>query len=273
MTAASARPLIMGIVNVTPDSFSDGGQFSSAVDAIGRGAELFEQGADIIDVGGESTRPGAERVGVAEEIERVVPVVRGLAELGVPVSVDTMNAETARAAIDAGAGYINDVSGGLADPEMYRVIAASDVTYIAMHWRGHSDRMQQLTDYDDVISEVRDALKQRVAELLVWGVDPERIVVDPGIGFSKTGDQNWQVLGHLGEFTTLGFPVLVGASRKRFLAALLPEGAEPVERDPATAIISALSAQSGAWAVRVHNVAETKAALDVWSAWQRGASA
>ena len=263
-------PQIFAILNVTPDSFSDGGQFDGVDEAVSRGIELTKQGADIIDVGGESTRPGAERVDPAEEQERVIPVVRGLVAAGVPVSIDTMNASTALAAAEAGASVINDVSGGLADPEMYRVVAETGATYIASHWRGHLDGDDD-AEYDDVVYDVRHELKGRIAELIVWGVNPRRIVIDPGLGFSKTADHNWKLLGHLPALATLGYPILVGTSRKRFLGELLPDDSPATDRDAATAITSALAAQAGAWGVRVHNVAETKAALDVWSAWEKGA--
>ena len=267
------RPVVLGILNATPDSFSDGGRFSDADLAIERGLELVENGADLVDVGGESTRPGAERVSVDEEQERVLPIIRGLVSAGVAVSVDTMNSATALAASDAGAVLINDVSGGLADPEMYRIIARTGVHYVAMHWRGHSDAMQQNAVYTDVVADVRSELQHRLAELIVWGVDPERVILDPGVGFAKDADQNWAVLGHLPEFASLGFPVLVGASRKGFLKPFAAEGAPAEDRDPATAILSALAAQAGAWGVRVHNVPATIAALDVASAWQKGATA
>ena len=267
------RPLIMGIVNATPDSFSDGGLYLAAEAAIDRGAELFAEGADLIDVGGESTRPGANRVSVDDELARVIPVVAGLAARGIPVSVDTMNSVTALAAAEAGAVVINDVSGGLNDPEMYRIIARTGLHYIAMHWRGHSDQMQNNTDYTDVATDVRHELAQRVAEMFVWGIDPERIILDPGVGFAKNGEQNWQALASLPQLASLGLPILVGASRKKFLAKFAPEGAAPDERDPATAVVSVLAAEAGAWGVRVHNVEATKAALAVWSAWQKGAAA
>jgi dihydropteroate synthase len=266
-----ARPRIMGILNVTPDSFSDGGLYSTTDQAIAHALDLVAHGADVIDVGGESTRPDAARVSVEDEIGRVIPVVRALAEQRIGVSVDTMNSVTARAAVDAGAEIINDVSGGLADPEMYRAIADTGVTYIAMHWRGHLDGSDDRS-YRDVVWEVRNELKARIAELIIWGVKPRQIILDPGIGFSKTVDQNWALLGHLPELGTLGYPLLIGASRKRFLADLLPDDAPATDRDPATAVISALAAQAGTWGVRVHDAAQTKAALDVWSAWERGAS-
>jgi len=265
------RPRILGILNVTPDSFSDGGLHDSTDAAVAHGLAMREAGADLVDVGGESTRPGAERVSVEQELDRVLPVIRGLVEQRVGVSIDTMNAETAQAAIEAGAEIINDVSGGLADPEMYRVVAETGATYIASHWRGHLDGGDD-SAYDDVVYDVRHELKGRIAELIVWGVNPRRIVIDPGLGFSKNGGHNWKLLGHLPDLATLGYPILVGTSRKRFLGELLPDDAAATDRDAATAITSALAAQAGAWGVRVHNVAETKAALDVWDKWERGAN-
>lgn len=259
----------MGIVNVTPDSFSDGGQFDSTDAAIEHGLEMIEQGADIIDVGGESTRPGATRVDAKAERKRVLPVIEELVGHGVRVSVDTTRSAIARAAAEAGAEFVNDVSGGLADDEMYRTVAETGVTYIAMHWRGHSDTMQEKAVYKNVVREVRSELKARIAELLVWGVDPAKIIVDPGIGFSKTSAHNWALLGHLDDLVTLGCPILVGASRKKFIGELLFD--DEANRDPATSVISVLSAQAGAWGVRVHDVASTKAALDVLGAWNKGA--
>jgi dihydropteroate synthase len=255
---------IMAILNVTPDSFSDGGDFVDTAAAIARGIELRDAGAALIDVGGESTRPGATSITPEEELARVLPVVKGLVAAQVDVSVDTMNASTAAAVAKAGASVINDVSGGLHDPEMYRVIAPLHVSYIAMHWRGPSDAE---VVYDDVVADVRTDLKARIAEMTVWGIDPGRVVLDPGIGFAKTAEHNWALLGRLDELATLGFPLLIGASRKRFLA---PWGAKAKQRDEATAIISALAAQSGAWGVRVHDVASTRRALEVQAAWEGG---
>ena len=266
-------PQVFAILNVTPDSFSDGGQFADAAAAVARGVQLREQGADIVDVGGESTRPGAERVDPAEEQERVIPVIRGLVAAGVPVSVDTMNASTALAAAEAGASVINDVSGGLDDPEMYRTVAQSKLLYIAMHWRGHSDSMDDLATYDDVVVDVRNELKARLAEMFVWGIAAEQVVLDPGLGFAKRAEHNWQLLGRLDELATLGHPVLIGASRKRFLGDLLPEGATIADRDLPTAIVTALAAQAGVWAVRVHDVRSTRAALGVFEAWKNGRTA
>lgn len=266
-------PLIMGILNVTPDSFSDGGRFQSLDAAIAHGVGLRDQGADLVDVGGESTRPGAERVPVEQEIARVIPVVRELVAAGVTVSVDTMNAETALAAAGAGAAIINDVSGGLADPGMYRVVAETGLTYVAMHWRGPAAQMDALADYGDVVADVREELKARLAEMVVSGVDLGRVVLDPGIGFAKTAGHNWRLLGHLPELASLGHPILVGVSRKRFLGALLPEGAPATARDLPTAVLSALAAESGVWAVRVHDVASTRVALAAWQAFSDGRNA
>lgn len=260
----------MGVLNVTPDSFSDGGLYLEAGAAIEHALALVEEGADLIDVGGESTRPGAVRVDPVEEQARVVPVIRELADLGVRVSVDTMNASTARAAADAGAAIINDVSGGLADPDMPAAVLDTGLTYVVMHWRGQSDSMDALATYDDTVAEVIAELRTRIADLTDRGVDPTKLIIDPGLGFSKKASHNWQVLGNLEEFVGLGFPVLIGASRKRFLGALLPDGASAQDRDRPTAIVSALAAQAGVWGVRVHDVAGTRLALDVVEAWQAG---
>ena len=269
---ARPRPRIMGILNVTPDSFSDGGRWNSVDDAIEHGALLHAEGADLIDVGGESTRPGAVRVSPDEEQQRVLPVVRELSDRGIRVSIDTLNSSTARAAAEAGATIVNDVSGGLADEEMFRTIAALDTEYIVSHWRGHSDNMNELANYNEVVGDVRTEIQRRVAELIVWGVDERRIVIDPGLGFAKTGSHNWKLLGNLDRLQSLGYPVLIGASRKRFLADLLPGDAAVEDRDPATAVISALAAQAGVWGVRVHDVDTTKAALAVWTEWEKGAT-
>src|SRR5690554_1382992 len=263
--AGSIRPLIMGVLNVTPDSFSDGGEFAQHEGAVDHAVRMVSAGADVIDVGGETTRPGAERIPTERGQKRVLPVVRDLVQRGIRVSVDTMNSQTALACAEAGAAIINDVSGGLADPNMRRVAAETGLDFVAMHWRGHSTVMDDLAVYDDVVRDVRAELEQRVAELIVVGVAPERIIIDPGLGFAKTADQSWLLLAHLRELTTLGCPVLVGASRKRFLSTLLPGDSEPKHRDPATSILSALAAEAGAWGVRVHDVAGTRAALDLWA--------
>ncbi|MEO8094303.1 MAG: dihydropteroate synthase [Pseudolysinimonas sp.] len=259
----------MGVLNVTPDSFSDGGRWQNLDDAIAHGVAMVQAGATIVDVGGESTRPGATPVATPEERKRVMPVVRELVARGITVSIDTLHASTALAAVDAGAEIINDVSGGLADEGMGRVVAETGVHFIAMHWRGGADVE---AGYRDVVAEVRAELKARVAELVVVGVEPSRIVLDPGLGFAKDSRHNWQLLARLDELASLGHGILIGASRKRFLGAMLPEDAPMEERDAPTAVISALAARSGVWAVRVHDVASTRLALDVWDRWQDGAA-
>ncbi|MCD9878469.1 dihydropteroate synthase [Streptomyces guryensis] len=257
------RCLVMGILNVTPDSFSDGGLYAQAQQAIDRGLDLAAQGADIVDVGGESTRPGARPVALAEELARTVPVVRELARAGVCVSIDTMRAAVARAAVEAGACLVNDVSGGLADPDMAPVVAASGIPYVATHWRAPSREMDRHADYRDVVVEVMAELDLRVRRLKDQGVDPARIVLDPGLGFSKRTEHDWTLLAGLGTLRRLGFPLLVGASRKRFIGAALASGGAgdvpPGERDSATAAVSALAAAAGAFCVRVHDV---RASLD-----------
>lgn len=258
----------MGVVNVTPDSFSDGGLYLDTERAIAHGRRLLAEGADILDIGGESTRPGATRPLVEEELGRVVPVITALAREGAVVSVDTMRAEVAAAALAAGARIVNDVSGGLADPAVLDVVAGSQATYVAMHWRAHSDRMQEFTTYDGpVATVVARELGERVDAIRAAGVRDDRIVLDPGLGFAKTGDQNWQLLTGLGAVQDLGLPVLVGASRKRFLGTLLagPDGEpRPVdERELAHAAIVTMLAQRGVWGVRVHDVRATRDVLAV----------
>lgn len=272
---AGGRCLVMGVVNVTPDSFSDGGEWFEPDAAIAHGLDLLAQGADLLDVGGESTRPGASRVPVSEELRRVLPVVTELASSGAVVSVDTMRAEVANEALAAGARVVNDVSGGLADPHLPHVVADAGVTYVAMHWRGHSTEMDALARYDGpggVVRGVRDELARRVEVLHDAGVAPDRLVLDPGLGFAKSGDQNWEVLGGLAEVVGLGHPVLVGASRKRFLGHLLADAdgvpAAPTARDAATAATSALAAAAGAWCVRVHDVPSSLDAVRVAHAWR-----
>ena len=265
--------LIMGVVNVTPDSFSDGGRHADADAAVAHGLALHAQGADIVDVGGESTRPGAERVDPRVEQDRVLPVVRTLADAGVVVSVDTMNASTALAAVTAGARIVNDVSGGMADPEMLPAVASTDADVVLQHWRGHSADMYARAVYDDVVSEIAAELAGRIEAAAVAGIAPDRVIVDPGIGFGKRGEQNWQTLRGLDRFVAMGPRVLIGTSRKRFLADALAgdaaDGAEPSEarRDLATAVTSVLAAQAGVWAVRVHDVAATRDALVVAERW------
>ncbi|MET9125259.1 dihydropteroate synthase [Streptomyces sp. NPDC004528] len=261
------RCAVMGVVNVTPDSFSDGGRWFDTTAAVKHGLHLVTEGADLVDVGGESTRPGASRVDEAEELKRVVPVVRGLASEGVTVSVDTMRASVAEQALAAGAALVNDVSGGLADPAMISAVAAAEAPFVVMHWRGFLEGGNVRGTYADVVSEVVDELHARVEAVLAGGVRPDRIVVDPGLGFSKDSAHDLALLAHLDRLAGLGRPLLVAASRKRFLGHVLagPEGAPPParERDAATAAVSALAAHQGAWAVRVHEVRATADAVRV----------
>ncbi|MFN2320477.1 MAG: dihydropteroate synthase [Dermatophilaceae bacterium] len=267
-----SRPLVMGVLNVTPDSFSDGGLWLDPHDAVAHASDLVAEGADIIDVGGESTRPGAGRIPPTDELERTLPVVTALVEAGITVSIDTMRAEVASHAAEAGAAYINDVSGGLADPEMASVAAGSGCEVILMHWRGHSHDMQQRAVYDDVTVEVLDELAQRVDAFTAAGVHPDRIILDPGLGFAKAFEHNWRLLVTLPALMGLGHRVMVGTSRKGFLGAVgRPEGSPrpPTERDVATAVTSAYLSDAGVWAVRVHDVRSTVDALDVAAAMQR----
>jgi dihydropteroate synthase len=255
---APGRCLVMGVVNVTPDSFSDGGSYFDPEKAIAHGHELVAEGADLVDVGGESTRPGAQRVSSDEELRRVIPVIRALTGAGVAVSVDTMRAEVAEAAIAAGAGLVNDVSGGLADAAMTPLVAEAGVPYVVMHWRGHSHDMQTRAVYTDVVREVTAELGQRVDALIAAGADPAKIVLDPGLGFAKKDEHNWTLLARLDRLLGLGFPVLIGASRKGTLTRLLA-GTDGTPRaftdcDDATLAITALAAVQGAWCVRVHDV-------------------
>ncbi len=270
----------MGVINVTPDSFSDGGEWFGTDAAIQHGLDLAAQGADIIDVGGESTRPGASRISAEEELRRVGPVITALAAEGLAVSVDTMRAPTVDHALQAGARLVNDVSGGLADPAMPRLVGKAAVPYVVMHWRGHSHDMYRRATYHDVVAEVRDELRHRVDTVAAEGVDPSMIIVDPGLGFAKRPDHNWALLRHLAEVGDLGgvrrFPVLVGASRKRFLGRLLasPDGTvRPFAGcDDATVAVTALAAMAGAWCVRVHQVPGNHDAVRVAAAWaQAGA--
>ncbi|MER6027473.1 dihydropteroate synthase [Streptomyces sp. NPDC001851] len=261
------RCAVMGVVNVTPDSFSDGGRWFDTTVAVKHGLDLVSEGADLVDVGGESTRPGATRVDEAEELRRVIPVVRGLASEGVVVSVDTMRARVAEQSLAAGAALVNDVSGGLADPAMIPVVADAGAPFVVMHWRGFLQGGNVKGVYDDVVAEVVDELHARVEAVLAGGIAPDRIVVDPGLGFSKEAEHDLALLARLDRLRALGHPLLVAASRKRFLGRVLagPEGAPPParERDAATAAVSALAAHSGAWAVRVHEVRATADAVRV----------
>jgi len=256
----------MGILNVTADSFSDGGRFLDADAAVAHGLRLAAEGADIVDVGGESTRPGAERVDADVELARVVPVVRALVAHGVQVSVDTMRAEVAAAAAEAGASWINDVSGGLADPAMLSTVAKTGAGYIAMHWRAHSTTMQQHAVYADVVDDVARELGERRVAALAAGIDPGRLVLDPGIGFAKTADHNWELLQHLDAVEALGQPVLLGVSRKRFLGELLEDADGPrpaADRDAATTALTVWAAERGLWGVRTHDVRGQRDAIAV----------
>ena len=270
------RCVVMGVLNVTPDSFSDGGRYLDHDDAVAHGVALRAQGADLVDVGGESTRPGAQRVDASTEIARVVPVLRDLAAHGVPCSVDTTRAAVAEAALEAGAIMVNDVSGGLADPAMAPTMARCRVPWVLMHWRGHSDRMDELACYQDVVADVRAELVARVDAAVLAGVDPGALVLDPGLGFAKTAAHNWALLGNLNVLADLGFPVLLGASRKRFLAALVTAADGSTrradDRDIATAAVSALAAAAGVWGVRVHDASSSRDAIAVATAWQLGAA-
>ncbi|MEV6607291.1 dihydropteroate synthase [Kutzneria sp. NPDC051319] len=264
----------MGVVNVTADSFSDGGRYLHTEDAVRHGLELWERGADLVDVGGESTRPGADRVDADVEIARVVPVIEQLSAQGVLVSVDTTRAVVADAALGAGAAVVNDVSGGLADPQMAKVVAAMGAPWILMHWRGHSKNMTDLATYRDVVAEVRDELSARVDAALAAGVSADALVLDPGLGFAKRREHDWALLHGLDQLLGMGFPLLVGASRKRFLGALLADAdgtpRPPDGREVATTTITALAAAAGVWGVRVHDVGRSMDAALVVRAWQRG---
>ncbi|MEY4559219.1 MAG: hypothetical protein RLZ82_234 [Actinomycetota bacterium] len=272
-------PKVMGVLNVTPDSFSDGGQFESITTALDHARVLIIGGADIIDIGGESTRPGAQRISSDEELARVIPVIEALsAELlatgrnDVQISIDTMNATTALAALAAGARIINDVSGGLADEKMFSVAAATGATLVISHWRGFSTEMDQLNQYKDVAREVSLELQVRIDAALAAGVTKSKIVIDPGLGFAKDMEQNWKLVARLDELEKLGYPILVGASRKRFIAGALDSELDGdanisnTRRDVATAVLTALLMQRKMWGVRVHNVVATKDAIAIVAA-------
>jgi len=266
----------MAILNVTPDSFSDGGRWADADAAIARGLQLAAEGADIVDVGGESTRPGAARVSPAEELGRVLPVVEALSAKGIAVSIDTMRAATALAAVAAGATMINDVSGGLADEDMAAAAAEASVDFVAMHWRAPAETMDQRDQYQDVVREVRDELAARVDALVAAGVSPERVILDPGLGFAKVGANNWPLLARMGEWS-VGHRVLIGASRKRFLGAAIGrpgvDPQDPAQRENATTAVTTLAAMRGAWGVRVHDAAAAVDAIRVVSTWQEAQGA
>lgn len=269
------RPLVMGVVNVTDDSFSDGGRFLDSDRAIAQGVELARQGAAVIDVGGESTRPGAVRVDAEVEIARIAPVVETLAQQGLTVSIDTMHARVASVAIEHGARIVNDVSGGRADPDMARVVADAGVPWILMHWRSvAADRPHDVPAYSDVVADVHGELMAAVDAAVAAGVSADDLVIDPGLGFAKSGEHNWALLRALPRFVATGLPVLVGASRKRFLGALLADAdgtsRPPDGRETATAVVSALAARHGVWGVRVHDVAASVDAIKVVQAWDDG---
>lgn len=267
------RPLVMGVLNATPDSFSDGGQFSAEDDALNHARLLIAASANIIDVGGESTRPGAERIAIEEEQRRVISLIKRIAAepsfiaSGARISIDTMNSQTAKAAIEAGAKIINDVSGGLADPDMFSVAAETSAILVISHWRGFSDRMDSLNEYQDIARDVAAELSVQVEAAIAAGVKRENIVIDPGLGFAKDMQQNWKLVARLDELEKLGLPILVGASRKRFIAGMLePDEAGEVSnsrRDLATAVLTALLLQRKLWGIRVHNVIATTDAIDV----------
>jgi dihydropteroate synthase len=264
------RTRVMAVVNVTPDSFSDGGDSFDPDVAVRHGLRALQDGADLLDVGGESTRPGAARVTEAEELRRVLPVVRGLAAAGAVVSIDTTRAAVAAAALDAGAQLVNDVSGGLADPEMLPLVGRAEVPYVVMHWRGASADMQERARYDDVVQDVCHELRARLDAVQAHDIDLQRVLLDPGLGFAKRPEHSWALLGALPDLAGLGCPLLVGASRKGFLGELLaePDGTPrpPKERDAATAALTVVAAQAGAWAVRVHDVAASVDAVRVVAA-------
>ncbi len=242
--------LVMGILNVTPDSFADGGKHFTLEHAVQRGLQMIEEGVDIIDIGGESTRPGAERVSPEEEERRVIPVIKALAGKGADISVDTMRASVARQAVEAGAVIVNDVSGGAADPEMFTTVADLGCKYTLMHWRGHSKDMNSQAHYDDVVKDVISEVTIQLDKALAAGIKRENIILDPGLGFAKDAEHNWQILNRVEEFTALGYPVLIGHSRKRFIG-----GDTPDEREAGTLKISESLVGKGIWAVRVHSVA------------------
>lgn len=263
----------MGVLNVTPDSFSDGGQFFTTEAAIRHGMTLHEQGADLVDVGGESTRPGASQISSDEEQSRVLDVVRELSAAGVLVSIDTMHASTAERAVEAGAVLVNDVSGGRADPMMYRTLAELRVPCVLMHWRAHAATMNEVAQYDDVVQDVCAELSEVRDAAVRAGVAGESIVLDPGLGFAKEAHHNWELLTSMSALLALGHPLLVGASRKRFLGALLATDGVPRpldERDDASDSVAAIAVRDGAWGVRVHRVQGARDAVSVGWAWRRG---
>jgi len=248
--------IVMGILNVTPDSFADGGRHNDYESAVNRGLEMIAEDVDIIDIGGESTKPGAERVAESEELNRVIPVIKTLAQHGAKISIDTMRASTAKAAIEAGAAIVNDVSGGLADLQMLTTVATLKVPYIAMHWRGHSKDMNSRAVYGDVVAEVISELQERIDAAIDAGIRREDLIIDPGIGFAKEANHNWEIIDSIDKFVALGYPVLIGASRKRFLG-----GNNPDDRESASIALTQRLSTSGIWGVRVHSVRPHKEVL------------
>ena len=264
------RTLVMGIINVTPDSFSDGGENAATESAVMRGIQMIREGVDIIDIGGESTRPGAPRISAEEEKARVLPVLRALSDYDTVLSIDTMRAEVAEEAIAAGASIVNDVSGGLADSDMPRLIADVRVPYVVMHWRGFSDSMQKLAVYEVTAKEVRHELAERIEKLTKAGVEIDQLILEPGLGFAKEPDHNWDVLQAIESFEKLKRPLLVGASRKRFLGTLLNDGEgdrDVKEREAATIAVTTMLAERKVWGVRVHNVRDSRDAIEVVTRW------
>jgi dihydropteroate synthase len=259
------RCLVVGVLNVTPDSFSDGGLFSDTNAAVKYAQDLIQNGADLIDVGGESTRPGASRITTLEEQKRVIPVIKELTSLGIITSIDTMNSETALVAVNAGAQMVNDVSGGLADENMHKCVADLNVPYVLMHWRGHSTVMDNLATYSDVVTEVVNEIQIQVDKAIKSGIDRNKIVIDPGLGFAKNPEHNWEILKKFNQLHQLNLPIYIGASRKRFLTDFaIPRGSlEPKDRDIATSIITSYASLNGAWAVRVHDVSANSAAVKI----------
>jgi dihydropteroate synthase len=258
-----SHTLTMGILNITPDSFADGGKYIAFENALNHAQEMISEGVEIIDIGGESTRPGALRVSEEQEIERTIPLICELSSSGVALSIDTMRSAVAREAIAAGVTYVNDVSGGLADPNMGKLLAQNpSIQYIAMHWRGHSETMQDKAIYTDVVKEVKEELEQRVESLLGDGMNLDQIIIDPGIGFAKTAEHNWEILRNIDRFELLGFPILVGASRKRFLGELIGTPS-PDDRESATIALTTYLASKGIWGVRVHGVRAHREAIAV----------
>ena len=246
--------LVMGILNVTPDSFADGGRYSTTDLALKRADEMISEGVEIIDVGGESTKPGADRITQAEEVARVIPVIKELAKKDTPISIDTTRASVAEQAIKLGISYVNDVSGGLADPEMYKLIAKHPkVQYIIMHWRAHSKTMQNHAIYKDVVKEVKEELEERIEDAIKAGVNPDQIIIDPGLGFAKLPEHNWELLRNIDRIALLGYPILIGASRKRFLGELTGSS-NPDDREAASIAVTAMVAKQGVWGVRTHSV-------------------